>query len=1073
MFSIPVSKTKIIPPRRRAELLTRKRLLDMLFDSLDRKLVLVSAPAGYGKTSLLIDLVQQSEYKCCWLSLDELDREPQRFITYLLASIAEQFPGFGNQTAAVLSGLTSLENEMERLSVMLVNEMYDSIHEHFVLILDDFHILDGAQPIHDLLNRFIQLMDDNCHVVITSRILISLYDLPLMVARDQVSGLSFSDLAFRTDEIQALILQNNKVHISDEDAKKLIDETEGWITGLQFSGVNFAHKDITRPVSNIGVGLFDYLGHQVLDRQTTELRKFLLRTSIMEEFDAGLCESVLSPFYKGKQDWDALIKAIVQNNLFALPVGSDGRSLRYHHLFRDYLRTRLERENKDEIKPILLRLGQAYEAMGEWEKAHYVIKQVNDPDSLAEMIERAGFIMLQRAFPTVESWLNELPPSLLRNRPGMLSIRGTIAFIKGNLREGLKLLNQAEKSFREEENVSGLTLALLRRASGYRYLGDYHAAICDTDEIIQLTEANDDLQMIFADALRVKGLALYRLGQTRQAVDFLERSLEVFTRLNDTINIPVLFMETGMAYDALGKYPEASSFYEKALHIWKQDANLSLQSNLLNNMGYMYHLQGEYEKAAFAYEDGLLCARRSRNTRLNALICIGLGDLYAELQDFEIALQNYQHAASLIGETEDRFLLYSLHLGRANLFLLQNDLDNAHKIINELTDNIKPDQSHYESGHLSLVRGKYYLLGGFPLKAVRELEKAECHFVEDGRETECAVARLWLAAAYNKNNDHARASQKIKLLAGNRGQVAHAVLVAITQSRTWLDGLQKVADLGHIVRNLFAQSERVALKMPAIRRELRRQARVVQVPTPRLSIQAFGISAVSIGGKVLNISDWQTQSVRDLFFFFLTQTRPLTKDQIAETLWPEHDEPAKIRLRFKNEMYRLRRAVGQDAIRFENALYSFNRDLDYEYDVDAFESFLLRAKSLETPSEQIEHYRKAVDLVHGPYLNDIYFDWVMADREQLKQMYLSALLTLAGLYQQQAFLDDALAMCQRAVECEPTYEAAYRLSMQIYHRLGDRSAIIRTYQACIDALKQHLSMPPSKETEDLYRKLIS
>jgi LuxR family transcriptional regulator, maltose regulon positive regulatory protein len=187
-----ISKTKVILPARRLDLLSRPRLLQILYERLERKLIIISAAAGYGKTSLLIDLAYHSELPFCWLSLDSLDREPQRFIAGLIASLRERFEGFGKRTQSLLDSLTNLDDGMERVLVTLVNEIYDEIHEHFVVVLDDFHIVDEAAPILYFVNRFIQLVGESCHVVLSSRTLPELQDIPLLVAREDVGGLDYS-----------------------------------------------------------------------------------------------------------------------------------------------------------------------------------------------------------------------------------------------------------------------------------------------------------------------------------------------------------------------------------------------------------------------------------------------------------------------------------------------------------------------------------------------------------------------------------------------------------------------------------------------------------------------------------------------------------------------------------------------------------------------------------------------------------------------------------------------------------------------------------------------------------------
>ncbi len=1070
MYPIPVSKTKIIPPRRRGELLTRKRLLDMLFDALDKKLALVSAPAGYGKTSLLIDLVDQSELPCCWLGLDELDRDPQRFAAYFIAALAERFPKFGGQSRNILENISSFEKDMERLLVIICNEIIETIREHFIFVLDDFHLLEGVQPIQKFINRFIQLMDENCHLVISSRVLTSLRDLPLLVAREQVSGLSFSDLAFQPQELQALLAQNNKRHISDEQASQLIAETEGWITGLQFSGAGILPKNSTSLVRENGAALFDYLGQQVLDRQPDGLQEFILRTALFEEFDDSLCEMVLTPFYSEKQDWQKWIKTVSNNNLFALPVGADGRWLRYHHLFRDFIRTRFEQKRPQEVTPILVRLEAAYEAMDEWEKAHSICKKLNDADLLAGMIERSSVPMFQRAMVTLEAWLNELPPSYLRNRPGLLSIRGDIVYTKGDLREGLSLLTRAEQIFRQEQNTYQLNLTLVRRATAFRFDGDYEASLRDAEEVIQSTQASDDMQPLHAEALRLKGMALFRLGKARESIPYLERSLEL-NQLKAKTRVPNLLLETGMAYRAIGNFSDARRSYEKALLISREGGNLSLQASILNNIGGLYHVEGDYENAVFAFEEGLLCARRSRYTRLEILISIGLGDLFAELEDFSMAEQNYRYASESLQGMEDRFLFYSLAVSKINLAVFHNDPASARSIIEDTAKLIKASPSNYESGSLNLLRGRLSLLESNPRKALREIKKAEGHFLEDGRELEMGVSRLWLAAACLQAGNHAEAAQIFKELYGNRGRVSHVVLAAIHQARPWLDDLQKIPEIARIARDLLTQADHLTNKMPNIRRQLRRQAHVVQAPVPHLTIQAFGQASVSIGGRPLSLSDWQTQSVREFFFYFLTISKPMTKEQIGNILWQEVFEPAKLKLRFKNEIYRLRKAVGQEAILFKDIYYSFNRVLDYEYDVEAFESYITRAKTAELPQQQMELYQKAVDLVAGPYLNDIYADWASHDRERLNQMYLNALAALGNLYQANAQPEKALEACRRAIAYDPVFEAAYQIMMQVYYRLGDQISIKNTYQACVEAMKRQFGLPPSQEMQELYQRL--
>ena len=1073
---ILISKTKIIVPKRRVELLTRQRLLDALYEILDRKLVMVSAPAGYGKTSLLIDLTHHSDLPFCWLALDLLEREPQRFIAYFIAAIAEHFPKFGNRSRSALNTLTSLDEGMESVLVTLINEIYDEIHEHFVLVLDDFHLVDDIEPIIYFVNRFTQLADENCHLILSSRSLPNLPDLTLLVAREQVGGLSFSDLSFRSEEIQALLAQNQQIHLSDADARKLVEKTEGWVTGLQFTDLNLVQGGkvtYTSPSTAVGIDVFDYLGRQVLERQPEWLQLFLLRSSLIEEFDAALCEAVLAPFHSAHQDWAKLMDLVVQKNLFALPVGANGQWLRYHHLFRDFLQERFRIERPEEASAILQRLAQYHEAHGSWEKAYQLYKQLGDFDALVNLIERAGIYMYQNAKLTLDSWLKDVPPSLLQKRPGLLSLRGAIETAKSNVPDGIDLLNSAIKIFRGENNTADLSLALVRRGNAYRILGNYKDAFYDANQAIELTSADDNLQWIYADALRIKGLGLFQQGHTVQASKYLERALDIYIRLNDVPSIPILLMETGGMYSETGEFLKGQNSYQKALEMWRQTGNLIGQADVLNNLGVLYHKHGDYERAGQILEQGLLCAREGGHKHGEALILTSLGDLYAELEDFEIAEDNYNQAKGLTQQLGAQFLIDYLALAEFNLALLRKDRSRAKILSDQCSSLIKAENSNYEYGLCQLLRGRLSLLDEKPQQAVDELTKAKESFNRDGRQAEIILSHVWMAAAqYYVGNQTAALEEIDNVLAGSN-QVKHLMVIAVRQARKWLEDLCNDPQIRRNLRELFKNADSLDAQLPRIRRQLHRLSRVVEVPTPQFFIRAFGQSNVMVNGKTVTIKDWQTQSVRELFFYFLSLKRPVTKEQIQEALWADINEPERSSLRFKNEIYRLRRALGQDVILFKDNRYQFNPAVDHEYDVEAFESFVAKAKSLSEPAEQISLYQKAIDLVRGHYLEDIGATWVWPERERLNQAYLWASLVLAELYMKEGQTTQALKICENALDYDSTFEAMYRLKMQVYRRLGDRGSVIHTYQTCKQVMRNIYNLPPSEETQRLYQELTA
>ena len=459
-----VVKTKLIPPVLKEGVTERPNLLQALQQSVSKYLVtLVSAPAGYGKTTLVSSLCQKNE-NCAWLSLDEDDNDPVHFLVNLIAALHRTDPRLAPTAQKLVSSLTNPAAETNRLVGVLINDILSSQIDSVTLILDDFHVINDPIPIQALA-YLIDHQPEMLHLVISTRTNPHLA-LPRLRARGQLAEFRTSSLRFSPEEVAALLNQELELSLSNNSLVSLERHTEGWIAGIRIltaslGGMSTAEERdsfITRlPTSDRSI--FDFLAEEVLDRQEPGIRQFLMETSLLSEFDADLCRAVT-----GQEKPAEILKNLHRHNLFITSVDDARDIYRYHDLFADFLQQKLKREySKEQIREFHRR---AAEAQDNTSRAitHYLKAELWE--GATQGIEQVGKPMLFRGyFETLKRWIGSLPENVIEKHPQLSYILGSCAYLQGEFGTAQQLAERALEGFEEEKDEAGKGEAILLAGS--------------------------------------------------------------------------------------------------------------------------------------------------------------------------------------------------------------------------------------------------------------------------------------------------------------------------------------------------------------------------------------------------------------------------------------------------------------------------------------------------------------------------------------------------------------------------------------------------------------------------------
>ena len=609
----PLVSTKVRPSQSRPVLVARPHLIEELDPEAGRRLTLVSAPAGFGKTTLVGEWSEERAdegHRVAWLSLDGGDNDPVRFLFYLVASLRR---GTGEERfgEAILSAFRSPEPpRIEALTAAFVNEVA-AIPGGLDLVLDDYHLID-SEDVHRIVSFVLERLPKGAHLVVSGR---ANPPLPLarLRARGQMAELGAAELAFTEDEAGAFLKGVMGLDLSVEDIAKLEGRTEGWIAGLQLAALSMRDRKDSSGFVEMFSGshrdVLDFLAEEVLESQPEAAKEFLLSTSVLDRMSAPLCDALT-----GRSDGQAMLERLERNNLFVVALDDERRWYRYHHLFADFLRGRLGQENPELAAELNRRAAEWYEQAGWFSAAIGHALAAADHERAARLVERTAMEAWSGGeAPTLRGWIEALPDEVVRRRPHLrLHHATTLLFTGANLRGVEDALDDAERAFNTGETLREADETERRSVlGGVATVRGWLARLEGKPDLaIELSRRAQGL--LPEDETMLRAFAAFCLGEASRYADDLQRAGEAFSEAvgisraadNPSVALGALSHLAGVRAEQ-GRLREMEAILDEALRLAEgRDVGFAAGSVLVG-MGHLHYERNALDAAERELTEGI------------------------------------------------------------------------------------------------------------------------------------------------------------------------------------------------------------------------------------------------------------------------------------------------------------------------------------------------------------------------------------------------------------------------------------------------------------------------------------
>ncbi|HZJ10266.1 MAG TPA: tetratricopeptide repeat protein, partial [Trueperaceae bacterium] len=1080
----------------------RERLARVAREHLKRGAALLVAPAGYGKTVLLVELVEGTKEPSVWLQLDEGDNDPAAFVAALVEGTRRAFPEAGARLAEAFGATPG--GASGRHLAMLVNAFIDAPAGDWTLVLDDLHLVSNPEVLK-LIELLVDAPAPGLHVLMASR---SMPSLPVARwrARGTLGVISTEDLRFTAEEAGAW-LRGYLPKLSEAAVGRLVDRTEGWPVGLQLAmqllrdGDDDAFAPLLARLQGAHPVVAGYLMQEVFSRQPPHVQQFLLDTAVLPQLDVDTCAALLQGIAAtpaqpeshplGPTEVAALLEGLELGHAFLQRLDEDERWYRYHQLFREFLLSLAHYRDPGRVESLRSRSARAAEQRGEVDAAVGLYLANGELEEAARLLARHGLRYLRAGRgEALHRWLVRLEP-VVRTRPELRFLHGLVLHQRGRLAEAVVALLEARRTALATDRTDVACGAVTAMAGIARSQGDYPRAQEWSEEATAIAQRTGVRATTRASAWLERAKTEGHLHGMVDGRQMAERALAELEASGD---------DPALTTTALG--PDDDHDPEAAVH---------LHAAFACSLGQICWWHGDVDSAVKHLEDALL-RLGDADTPQAAEVRLTLATPTLYRFDHAAATAHAERALEAYQRFELHERLPAAYAALGNCLTRAGEYDRAEACLRQaMAAAAEIGGASYDhvmaAGYLAYVLE----LQGRTAEAIQVAEEAL--WAHEGSPTvyEVYVCRSVLADTYlsaGRLVDAERIYRQLVDLGEARQYRIPLALVYFGLAYLTLSRGEREDGIALAERSLamlspthawqlFAdQGERARVVVGAVRAShpgdaflarvesgLARRAGAgpsagarteEQATDAVVTIAVLGEMQVSVGGQPLAAGAWVSAKAHDLLAYLVTlRSESVRVDQALQALWP--DEPERAKTAFHTALYRLRGALRRGPADDTKFVLVDGRKYRLDVarlalDIDRFDALLAQARQAE-PDAALALLAEADALVRGEYLAGLDYPWLEGERRRVAAAHAEALAVLGDLQLRHGQPDKAAVAARRLSAIDPYSERACVLEMRALAARGDLAAVERRYQEFELHLLAELGVRPAADTLRAYREL--